>query len=259
MKILRVNYQGVTFHAELVDQSSVACLNKELGFDAPIALRDVGVLPAVWPTKIVCACGNYRSRAEESGRGVPDEPVLMLKPPSSVIANGEDILLPPASKNVEFQGELAVVIGQGGRNIKEEDAARHIFGYTCANDVTARDMLERDGRPARAKGFDTFSPVGPWVESGLDSVADLGLQTVVNGEVRQSANTSDMIYSPARLVSFVSSIMTLYPGDLILTGSPAGAGPLAPGDEVRIEIEGIGQLINTVRTDDGRPRAPRMV
>ncbi len=255
MRVLRVRYQDKFFYAALLQQESpegegpileVQCLNKEMGFAEPIPLQQVQVVPPVVPTKIVCLAVNYRTHANEVGRAIPDEPVLFLKPPSAVIGSGQPIIMPPQSKRVDYEGELALIIGKHCRNVAPEDAAGCLFGYACANDVTARDLQKKDGLFARAKGFDTFAPIGPWIETQVDDPGNLRLRTFVNDTLRQEGSTSDMIFTPFEALSFVSSVMTLQPGDVILTGTPAGIGSLNPGDEVRVEIEGVGALINPV-------------
>jgi hypothetical protein len=188
MRILRVQYRGRIFYAALHDDH-VICLNKELGFPDPIPLREVGVMPTVMPSKIVCAAVNYRAHGEELGHDLPEEPRLFLKPPSSVIASGQAIVLPPDSERVDHEGELAVVIGRTARNLREPEVDAYVFGYTCANDVTARDLQRRDGLFGRAKGFDTFCPIGPWIETEVPDPDNLAIRTVVNDTVRQSSST----------------------------------------------------------------------
>jgi 2-keto-4-pentenoate hydratase/2-oxohepta-3-ene-1,7-dioic acid hydratase in catechol pathway len=206
------------------------------------------------PTKIVAVGRNYREHAAELGNAVPqEEPLLFLKAPSSVILDGGSIVLPPESREVHYEGELALVIGLPIKGWAEERWLDALAGVCCANDVTARDLQKKDGQWARAKSFDTFCPIGPCVVTDLDP-SDLAIETRVNGVVKQSGRTSDMVFSPAFLVSYVSRMMTLYPGDLILTGTPAGVGALSAGDLVEVEIEGIGVLSNAVR-DLGAPAA----
>ena len=198
------------------------------------------------PSKIVAVGKNYREHAAEFGSVAPeDEPMLFLKAPSALIGDGEAIVLPPESQRVDYEGELALVVGRRIKNCPEGDWLSALAGVCCANDVTARDLQKKDRQFARSKSFDTFCPVGPAIVPGLDP-SDLAIQTRVNGSVRQSARTSGMVFSPAFLVAYVSRMMTLLPGDLILTGTPAGVGPLAPGDVVEVEIEGIGVLRNRV-------------
>jgi 2-keto-4-pentenoate hydratase/2-oxohepta-3-ene-1,7-dioic acid hydratase in catechol pathway len=202
------------------------------------------------PSKIVCVGRNYRAHAAELGNPEPKEPLLFFKPSSAMIRSGEQIVLPPASltQRVDFEGELAVVIGTRCRNLHEGvDVRPFIAGYTCANDVTARDLQEKDGQWARAKGFDTFCPVGPKTVRDLDPWKGVQVETRVNGSARQSGNTRDFIFPLDAIIRYISRVMTLVPGDLILTGTPAGVGPLKPGDTVEVTIEGIGTLSNPVR------------
>jgi 2-keto-4-pentenoate hydratase/2-oxohepta-3-ene-1,7-dioic acid hydratase in catechol pathway len=205
------------------------------------------------PSKIVCVGRNYREHAKELAHAIPKEPLIFLKPPSAMIRSGEQIVLPPASltQRVDFEGELAVVIGTRCRNLHEGvDVRAFIAGYTCANDVTARDLQDKDGQWARAKGFDTFCPVGPKVARDLDPWKGIQLETRVNSSVRQSGNTRDFIFPLDAIIRYISRVMTLVPGDLILTGTPAGVGPLKPGDTVEVTIEGIGTLSNPVRNTE---------
>ena len=198
------------------------------------------------PSKIVGVGRNYRDHAAELGNAVPDaEPLLFLKAPSSLVVDGSDIVLPPESARVDYEGELALVIGRRVKSWPQERWLDALAGVCCANDVSARDLQKRDGQFARAKSFDTFCPVGPAIAVGVDP-SDLAIETRVNGEVRQSSRTSQMVFSPAFLVAYISRMMTLLPGDLILTGTPAGVGPLSPGDRVEVEIEGVGVLANPV-------------
>ena len=198
------------------------------------------------PSKIVCVGRNYREHAAELGNKMPDEPLLFLKAPSAVISSGDDIVLPGASQQVEHEGELGVVIGRVARNIpSDEDPLSYVLGYTCVNDVTARDLQRKDVQFTRGKSFDTFCPVGPWIETEIDP-RNVVVQTRLNGEVKQKGNTADMAFPVAFLIRYISEIMTLYPGDLIATGTPAGVSRMQPGDIVEVEIEGIGVLRNQV-------------
>ncbi|HEX9377647.1 MAG TPA: fumarylacetoacetate hydrolase family protein [Actinomycetota bacterium] len=206
---------------------------------------DVRLLAPVLPSKVVGVGKNYAEHAREMGGEVPDEPLVFLKPSTSVIGPDDPIVHPPVGERLDYEGELAVVVGRLARRLSPEDAALAILGYTCGNDATLRDLQARDGQWTRAKGFDTACPLGPWIETELDPL-DLHLQTRLNGEVRQDARTSDLTFGPAGLIAFVSTFMTLLPGDVILTGTPAGIGPMRPGDRVEVEIEGIGTLSNTV-------------
>ena len=213
--------------------------------EAELPLEYVRLAPPVEPSKIICVGRNYVEHAREHGVEVPEIPMIFLKPPSSLIGTGDSILLPPQSSQVEQEAELAVVIGKKGRWIRPEEAGNYIFGYTIANDVTARDLQRKDGQWTRGKGFDTFCPVGPWIETDLDPY-DILLTCRVNEEIRQMASTRDMVFSIQQLIAFVSSVMTLEPGDILLTGTPAGVGPLQHGDVIKISIEGIGDLVNPV-------------
>lgn len=197
------------------------------------------------PSKIVCVGRNYAAHARELGNDLPVNPMLFFKPPSAIIANGEPIVMPRVSQQVEFEGEIAVVIGTRARRVSADEAMRFVRGFTCANDVTCRDLQKPDGQWGRAKGFDSFCPLGPVVTEGLDWTS-LSVVTRVNGVERQRAPVSDMIFSIPVLVAYISGIMTLEPGDVILTGTPAGVGPLAPGDVVEVEIPGVGVLSNPV-------------
>jgi len=193
------------------------------------------------PSKIVAVGLNYRDHAAEMKQPLPEEPLLFLKPGTAVIGPDESILCPAQSKQVEFEGELAIVIRRPCRRVSPDDALDHVLGYTCMIDVTARDLQRRDVQYTRAKGFDTFAPLGPWIETDADA-GDLTIETYVNGERRQNSRTSELIFSPAFLVSFISQVMTLLPGDVISTGTPAGVGPLRPGDTVEVRIGSIGAL-----------------
>jgi len=212
---------------------------------ASLSVDSLKLRPPIAPSKIVCVGRNYAAHAREQQEPVPEVPLLFLKAPSALLASGEVIELPPQSKQVEHEAELAVVMARPARWVTPDHAGDYIFGYTAANDVTARDLQRRDGQWARAKGFDTFCPLGPWIETELDP-ADLRILCRVNGQVRQLASTRDMIFPVSQLVAYISSIMTLYPGDVILTGTPAGVGRLESGDQVDVEIQGIGILRNRV-------------
>lgn len=199
------------------------------------------LLPPVSPSKIVCIGRNYRAHAEELGNAVPDEPLLFLKPPSSLLAPHDQVVLPPQSQRVEHEVELGVVIGKRAQGIDAEHAADHIAGYTVVGDITARDLQKSDKTWTRGKGFDTFCPVGPLLVCDIDASA-LRIACTVNGEVRQDGNTRDMVFSPATLIAYISHVMTLEPGDLIATGTPEGVGGLTDGDEVVMSIETVGEL-----------------
>ena len=210
------------------------------------SLAGVRVLAPCTPTKIVAVGVNYLSHAEEMGTQLPQEPLLFLKPPSSVVGHRSSIMYPShLSARVEYEGELALVIGQRVRAVTPERALECLLGYTCANDVTARDLQRRDSQWARAKGFDTFCPLGPVISTDVDP-ASLVIRTRLNGELRQQASTGEMIFPVGRLLSAISAVMTLEPGDVVLTGTPTGVGELQVGDVVEVEIEGIGTLTNSV-------------
>ena len=214
--------------------------------EARIPLEDVKLLCPCQPSKIVCIGRNYVEHAKELGNDVPKLPLIFLKPPSSMINPGESIVLPPQSQQVEHEAELVAVIGKRGRNITAENARSYILGYTIGNDVTARDLQKTDGQWTRAKGFDTFCSFGPWIDTEFD-ISDALITCKVSGQPRQMASTRDMVFNVSTLVAFVSSVMTLEPGDILFTGTPAGVGLLKAGDEVVVEIEGLGKLSNPVK------------
>lgn len=205
----------------------------------------------VTPSKIICVGRNYAAHAKELGNEVPAEPMLFLKPPSSISGPNEPIVLPPESTRVDHEAELAIVVGKRVRRISRDAALSAVFGYTCACDVSARDLQKKDGQWARAKGFDTFCPVGPWIETALDT-RDLGVRCVVDDVVRQDGRTSQMMFDVPMIVSYVSQAFTLEPGDLILTGTPEGVGPLADKNRITVAIEGIGELTTTVVAESSR-------
>lgn len=258
VRLARFREGGRDFHALLEDGGAV----REIPGD-PFALDPAALaaaaregrsiasldwLPPCRPSKIVAVGRNYRAHAAELGHDAPAEPLLFLKPPSSLLAPGGTIRLPPDSRRVDFEGELGVVIGRAARHVPAARALDCVLGYTCVNDVTARDLQMKDVQFTRAKGFDTFCPVGPCIAVGLRP-DDLVVETFVNGRRRQSSPVAGMIFDVAALVSFISRVMTLCPGDLIATGTPDGVGPLHPGDEVTVSIEGIGRLTNLAETD----------
>lgn len=232
-------------HENLVGRVKGDLFGEFIRDEADLPLDSVHLLPPVLPGKILCVGRNFVAHAREHDAEVPEVPLLFLKPPSSVIGPGQAIVLPPQSQHVEHEAELAVVIGKRGRWIMAEDVQEHILGYTIANDVSARDLQRKDGQWSRAKGFDTFCPIGPWIETEFDH-ADALITCKVNDETRQMGSTRDMVFSVRQLVAFASSVMTLEPGDLLLTGTPAGVGPLQPGDLVEISIDGLGRLSNPV-------------
>jgi len=219
--------------------------------EAVLPLDKVRLLAPTLPSKIICIGRNYVAHAREHNAEVPEVPLLFLKPPSSIIGPGEIILLPPQSQQIEHEAELVAVIGKTGRWIPTEEALDYVFGYTVGNDVTARDLQRRDGQWSRAKGFDTFCPIGPWIATDFDP-SDAMVTCFVNGDMRQMASTRDMVFSIRQLIAYASSVMTIYPGDLLFTGTPAGVGPLLPGDVVEVTIEGLGTLRNTVAEEPMR-------
>lgn len=211
-----------------------------------LPLEEVTLLAPVVPSKIVCVGRNYREHAAELGNKMPDEPLLFLKAPSALIGPEDKIEVPPASQQVEHEGELGVVIGRTTRGLTpDENPLDYVFGYTCVNDVTARDLQRKDVQFTRGKSFDTFCPVGPWIETELDP-ANATVTTRLNSEIKQQGNTADMAFPVAFLIRYISEIMTLYPGDLIATGTPAGVSKMKDGDTVEVEVAGIGVLRNPV-------------
>ena len=208
-------------------------------------LADTRLLAPILPSKIVAVGRNYADHAAELGNVVPTQPIIFIKPSTSVIGPRAPINYPASSERVDYEGELAVVIGRPCRDVKAENASSVILGYTIGNDVTARDQQKADGRFTRAKGYDSFCPLGPWIETELDP-ADLSVQTELDGEVVQDGRTSDMVFTIGEIIEFVSAIMTLLPGDVLLTGTPAGVGPMTVGQTVSVTVEGIGTLTNPV-------------
>jgi 2-keto-4-pentenoate hydratase/2-oxohepta-3-ene-1,7-dioic acid hydratase in catechol pathway len=220
-----------------------------LGFQ-PMPLSAAQLLPPVTPSKIVCVGRNYRAHVRELGNEMPTEPLIFLKPASSLLAPGGVIRMPAISQRVDFEGELAVVIGRRARNLKPDANWRDVVrGFTLANDVTARDLQNKDDQWTRAKGFDTFCPIGPIVSDELDLDAGLTIETHLNGERRQHGSTLDFIFSFRELLAFITSVFTLEPGDLLLTGTPSGIAPLKAGDHVEVSIPGLGALVNTVEAE----------
>lgn len=233
---------------ERVGELTAAPYQEHRRLDPVLDLNKVKLLPPVLPSKIIGVGRNYSEHAREQGGDIPEYPLLFMKPVSALIGFGSEIVLPPQSQQVEHEAELAIIIGKMGRWIRPQNASRHILGYSIANDLTARDLQSRDGQWTRAKGFDTFCPLGPWIETELE-VSDKLITCRVNGGLRQMASTREMIFPIDQLVAYISSVMTLLPGDVILTGTPAGVNALAPGDEVEITIDGLGTLKNPVRSE----------
>jgi 2-keto-4-pentenoate hydratase/2-oxohepta-3-ene-1,7-dioic acid hydratase in catechol pathway len=253
MKVARFS-SGTGARYGIIDGDEIVVLTGDPMFngfettDERLPLAEIKVLAPVIPRSKVVAIGrNYADHAKELGNETPAEPLMFLKPNTSVVGPGDAIMLPPQSEHVSFEGELAVVIGSIAKNVAEADADSVIFGYTIANDVTARDLQKKDGQWSRAKGFDTFCPLGPVIETEFEVVAQ-SIRTTVNGDLKQDGTVDQMVHSVASLVAYASSVFTLLPGDLILTGTPAGVGPIVHGDTVEITIEGIGTLSNPVRT-----------
>jgi len=253
MKICRIAHKDLEAPRFAVAvESNVFPLAADFNFEkielltghAGIPLAEVKLLAPVTPSKVVCVGRNYREHAAELGNKMPDEPLLFLKAPSAVIASEDRIELPAVSQQVEHEGELGVVIGKTARNV-EDDPLSYIAGYTCVNDVTARDLQRKDVQFTRGKSFDTFCPVGPWIVTDIDP-ANVTVTTRLNGEVKQHGNTADMAFGVAFLIRYISAIMTLYPGDLIATGTPAGVSRMQHGDVVEVEVDGIGILRNQV-------------
>jgi 2-keto-4-pentenoate hydratase/2-oxohepta-3-ene-1,7-dioic acid hydratase in catechol pathway len=248
MRVVRV-FTGEDVRYGLADATSITLISDEpfaaWETDDVISMVGARLMPPAMPTKIVCVGVNYKNHAREMSHDLPTEPLIFLKPPTSMNAPMGDIHLPEGAGRIDYEGELAVVMGRRAHRVSEDDALSYVLGYTCANDVTARELQARDGQWTRAKGFDGFCPLGPWVETDVDP-SDLLLETYLNGNLVQSARTSDMIFPVPKLVSFISSVMTLLPGDIVLTGTPAGIGELHSGDTVEVRIEGIGGLVSRV-------------
>ena len=249
MRIIRVRHNGRVFYASLGEDHMLTCLQRNLGYAEPLPMSEVSLMPLVAPSKISCVGLNFRDHAAEIDMPLSAEPSFFLKPPSSLLGNGQTILLPRNVGRIDYEAELAVIIGQHCRHVSPEQAAGYVFGYTCANDVTARDLQQGERMFGRCKGYDTFCPLGPWIETGMPP-EDSAVRAVVNGEVRQQGILRDMIANPLELISYLSGIMSLTPGDVILTGTPKGVGPIAPGDTVQIEVENVGVLFNSVDRED---------
>ena len=253
LKICRVKYNNKKYFG-VIDEEDVYIFdsfekierNEYLECKKAVKFK---MLAPVEPSKIVCIGLNYVDHAKELRMRIPEEPIIFLKPPSSVIGDREYIVLPNSSSRVDYEAELAVVIGKRGKNIPEKDAYEYILGYTCFNDVTARDLQKKDGQWTRAKSFDTFAPIGPWIVT-KDEIKDphkLDIKLILNNEIKQNSNTKNLIFSIPKLISFISEIMTLEPFDVIATGTPPGVGPLKRGDVVKVWIEKIGTLTNYVK------------
>lgn len=250
MKIIRFRHRGKPEYG-LIDNERIRIIDGSIFEDrirpGPVSTGMAGVKPLapVEPTKVVCVGLNYKDHARELKTGLPEEPVLFLKPSTSVIGPDDDIIYPRRVNRLDYEAELAVVIRRRAKDVLRDEAYNYILGYSCLNDITARDLQKKDGQWTRAKSFDTFCPLGPYIVTGLDPHR-LKIELLVNNQIRQSSSTSSLIFRIEFLVSFISGIMTLLPGDVIATGTPSGIGALSPGDEVEVKIEGIGSLKNKV-------------
>ncbi|MDP2975020.1 MAG: fumarylacetoacetate hydrolase family protein, partial [Anaerolineales bacterium] len=250
MKIVRYQMKNETPKYGWILEDKIGAIEGDIygeyrRLEAETTLASLKLLAPAQPSKILCVGRNFVEHAKEHDAEVPKVPLIFMKPPSAIINPGDTIILPPQSQQIEHEAELVVVIGRRGRNVTAEEAQDYIFGYTVGNDVTARDLQKSDGQWTRAKGFDTFCPFGPWIDTEFDA-SDALVTCKVSGQPRQMASTRDMVFNVNTLIAFISSVMTLEPGDLIFTGTPAGVGPLKPGDVVEVEIEGLGKLSNPV-------------
>jgi 2-keto-4-pentenoate hydratase/2-oxohepta-3-ene-1,7-dioic acid hydratase in catechol pathway len=251
MRLVRFRYGGRIATGAVDEESETIRVLAGTFFEQPVPtgeevpLDDVRLLAPILPSKAVCVGKNYAAHAAEFDSDVPEEPLLFLKPSTSVIGPGDTIPLPSISRRVDYEGELAVIIGRLARSVRAEEAFRYILGYTCANDVTLRDLQKKDGQWARAKGFDGSCPLGPWIQTELDP-NDARVETRVNGDTRQSATTAELVFGVATVIEYITEVMTLLPGDVVLTGTPEGVGKLEPGDRVEVEVEGVGVLVNPV-------------
>lgn len=253
LRIVRLVHEGDCRYG-LADHDTITLISDEPFAawepEGIVPLAGAHLLAPVAPSKVVCVGLNYRAHIAEMGHEFPSEPVIFMKPPTAVIGPGAPIMLPRGAGRIDYEAELGVVVGRRTHMATPETARENVLGYCCGNDVTARDLQKVDGQWTRAKGFDAFCPLGPWIETDLDPT-DVSLECFVNGERRQGVRTSDMLFDPFQLVSFVSSVMTLLPGDVVLTGTPGGIGPLSDGDTVEVRIEGIGSLFNHVELRAG--------
>lgn len=249
-KFIMYEQQGKRSWGILEDEEWVIPLHGNPPYEAreageKVKLANVRLKAPCEPSKVVAVGLNYRDHAQETGHPIPEEPLLFMKPSTAVIGPGEPIRLPGASQRVDYEAELAVVMGKRAYCVAEEQALDYVWGYTCLNDVTARDLQAKDGQWTRSKSFDTFCPLGPWIVEGLDP-SELSVEGWLNGELRQRSNTRNLIFPVPKLISFISHIMTLLPGDVIATGTPSGIGPVKKGDTFQVQIEGIGVLENPV-------------
>jgi len=249
VKIIRASFKGETFYAELKDDKALrlagAPYEKVIYTGEEYGIGEVDLLAPSEPSKIVAVGLNYAKHAGEMKEELIGNPILFIKPSTAVLAPGGEIVYPPESKRVDYEAELAVVIKKKCRKVTAEEASEYILGYTALNDVTARDLQKKDGQWTRGKGFDTFCPFGPYIDTDFDP-SGRRIRSVLSGEIKQDGNTGDMIYKVSELVSFISSGMTLLPGDVIATGTPEGIGPMQKGDTIEIIIDGLAALKNTV-------------
>jgi 2-keto-4-pentenoate hydratase/2-oxohepta-3-ene-1,7-dioic acid hydratase in catechol pathway len=249
MRVVRLLVDGDCRYG-LADTDTITLISDEpfsaFEHEGILPLSHAHLLAPAAPTKVICVGLNYRPHIAEMGHDMPSEPVLFMKPPTSVIGPGQDIPIPAGIGRVDYEAELAAVIGRRTHKATPYEAAANVLGFTCANDVTARDLQKRDGQWTRAKGFDGFCPLGPWIETD-NKDDEMIVECYLNGELRQQASTADMLFTPYELVSFASQVMTLVPGDIVLTGTPGGIGALADGDSVEVRISGVGSLVNPVR------------
>jgi len=243
----RFKHDGEIFYGEVKGERVI--VDRVLYCDTYL-LSELELLPPTQPTKIICVGLNYRDHAEELNMPIPDNPIIFLKPPSAIIGHEGKIVYPDVTKQVNFEGELAVIVGTRCKNVSASDAHKVIMGYTCFNDVTARDIQKKDKQWTRSKSFDTFAPIGPFIAEPTIDVSNLSIKTRVNGELRQDSTTANMIFDIPHLIEFISGVMTLEKGDIIATGTPSGVGEMFVGDEVEVEIEKIGVLRNTVVDHD---------
>ena len=254
MKIVRFTADGKAKYGILNGQSIQAIEGKPFRHlkltDQCYQRNQVRLLAPCEPSKIIAMGLNYHSHAKELDLPIPNSPLTFLKPPTAVIGPGENIVYPPASARVDYEGELAVVIKKPVWRVAVEDALDYVLGYACFNDVTARDLQNHDGQWTRAKGFDTFAAIGPWIETELDP-SGVVLETYLNGKLKQRGDTSDLIYSIPEIINFISNVMTLLPGDIIATGTPSGVGPMYPGDTIEVRIAAVGTLRNFVVKNSG--------
>ena len=264
MRIVRYELDGLK-HYGIIDKTSLKEIEEESIYGEGVSAggtfsdmsftgrtvdpSDVHFIPPCQPSKIVAVGLNYRSHAQELNMQLPDEPLLFLKPSTSVIGHEDYIMYPAMTRRVDYEAELGVVIGKRAKGISADEAKAYILGYTCFNDVTARDLQGKDKQFTRSKSFDTFAPTGPWIETDLNPAA-CKVESYLNGKLKQSGNTSDLVFPVFQLVSFISSVMTLLPGDIIATGTPSGIGPMQVGDTVEVKIEGIGTLRNQLSRPD---------